>query len=79
MLADVDLVFSVLRGDCQDILDEFDDFLTSWSLRGPRRNRFPQAAAAQRGVTVTNRSDTEDLVMLKHFGPGNPDAKGLTK
>ncbi len=40
---------------------------------------FVSAAAAQRGVTVTNRSDTEDLVMLKHFGPGNPDAKGLTK
>ena len=40
---------------------------------------FVSAAAAQRGVTVTNRSDTEDLVMLKHFGPGNPDAKGLVK
>jgi hypothetical protein len=39
---------------------------------------FVSAASAQRGVTVTNRSDTEDLVMLKHFGPGNPDAKGLT-
>ena len=38
---------------------------------------FVSAAAAQRGVTVSNRSDTEDLVMLKHFGPGNPDAKGL--
>ena len=40
---------------------------------------FVSAAAARRGVTVTNRSDTEDLVMLKHFGPGNPDAKGLEK
>jgi hypothetical protein len=35
---------------------------------------FVTAAAARRGVTITNRSDTEDLVMLKHFGPGNPDA-----
>jgi hypothetical protein len=35
---------------------------------------FVTAAAASRGVTVTNRSDKEDLVMLKHFGPGNPDA-----
>ncbi len=35
---------------------------------------FVTAAAAARGVTVTNRSDKENLVMLKHFGPGNPDA-----
>jgi hypothetical protein len=40
---------------------------------------FITAAAANRGVTVTNRSDREDLVMLKHFGPGNPDAKGLVQ
>jgi hypothetical protein len=40
---------------------------------------FVTAAAANRGVTVTNRSGKEDLVMLKHFGPGNPDAKGLKK
>ena len=40
---------------------------------------FVTAAAARRGVTVTNRSDTEDLVMLKHFGPGNPDLKGVNK
>jgi hypothetical protein len=40
---------------------------------------FVTAAAAQRGVVVTNRSDKENLVMLKHFGPGNPDAKGLRK
>ncbi len=38
---------------------------------------FVTAAAAQRGVSITNRSETEDLVMLKHFGPGNPEAKGL--
>jgi len=40
---------------------------------------FVTAAAAQRGVVVKNRSDKEDLVMLKHFGPGNPDANGLRK
>jgi hypothetical protein len=34
---------------------------------------FVTASAASAGVTVTNRSDKEDLVMLKHFGPGNPD------
>jgi hypothetical protein len=35
---------------------------------------FVSAAAAQNGVAITNKSDTEKLVMLKHFGPGNPDA-----
>lgn len=35
---------------------------------------FVTASAAGRGVVVTNRSDKENLVMLKHFGPGNPDA-----
>jgi len=39
---------------------------------------FVTAAAAGRGVNVANRSDKEDLVMLKHFGPGNPDAKALS-
>ncbi len=40
---------------------------------------FVTAGAAGRGVLVRNRSDRENLVMLKHFGPGNPDAQGLTK
>jgi hypothetical protein len=40
---------------------------------------FVTAASARRGVKITNRSDTEDLVMLKHFGPGNPDAKGVAQ
>ena len=40
---------------------------------------FVTAAAAGRGVTVTNSSETEDLVMLKHFGPGNPDAAQFIK
>ena len=35
---------------------------------------FVTAAAAAAGVRVENRSDTDNLVMLKHFGPGNPDA-----
>ena len=38
-----------------------------------RHGRRPRST----GVTITNRSDTENLVMLKHFGPGNPDAKSL--
>jgi hypothetical protein len=35
---------------------------------------FVSAEAAQKGVRITNKSDREDLVMLKHFGPGNPQA-----
>jgi hypothetical protein len=40
---------------------------------------FVTAAAAKQGVEVTNRSDKENLVMLKHFGPGNPDAASFIK
>ncbi|MBM3745200.1 MAG: hypothetical protein FJW34_05340 [Acidobacteria bacterium] len=40
---------------------------------------FVTVGAAQAGVTVTNRSDSENLVLLKHFGPGNPDAKPLVR
>lgn len=38
---------------------------------------FVTAAAAQEGVAVTNGSNVENLVLLKHFGPGNPDAAPL--
>ncbi|HZT37543.1 MAG TPA: hypothetical protein VFA28_06565 [Bryobacteraceae bacterium] len=38
---------------------------------------FVTAAAAREGVRVANASKTEPLVMLKHFGPGNPDAEPL--
>jgi hypothetical protein len=39
---------------------------------------FVTAGAAKAGVVVRNRSDRENLVMLKHFGPGNPDVEELT-
>jgi hypothetical protein len=35
---------------------------------------FVSAAAAAAGVRIENRSDSDPLVILKHFGPGNPDA-----
>jgi hypothetical protein len=35
---------------------------------------FVTAETAAAGVTVENRSDSDPLVILKHFGPGNPDA-----
>jgi hypothetical protein len=34
---------------------------------------FVTAATAKEGVVIRNRSDRESLVMLKHFGPGNPE------
>src|SRR5260370_20590419 len=35
---------------------------------------FVTAGSAANGVVITNRSDAEDLMLLKHFSPGNPDA-----
>jgi hypothetical protein len=36
---------------------------------------FVSAGAAAAGVTITNPSKSDPIVMLKHFGPGNPDLK----
>ena len=38
---------------------------------------FVSETAARTGVRIDNRSDTDPLVILKHFGPGNPDAERL--
>jgi hypothetical protein len=38
---------------------------------------FVSADAAKNGVKITNSSQTEPLVMLKCFGPGNPDVQVL--
>ena len=40
---------------------------------------FVTAAAAAEGVRITNSSPDEKLVMLKHFGPDNPDARPLVR
>ncbi|HEY0264810.1 MAG TPA: hypothetical protein VGC07_09830 [Granulicella sp.] len=40
---------------------------------------FVTAGAARGGVVIENRSESDPLVILKHFGPGNPDAKPLEK
>jgi hypothetical protein len=40
---------------------------------------FVTADAAARGVVIRNSSDTDNLVMLKHFGPGNLDAAALIR
>ena len=54
----------------------------AWDIETPTLIRFGQLtndeffvseAAAKSGVTITNPSKTDPIVMLKHFGPGNPD------
>ena len=59
-----------------------------WDIETPTMIRFGQLthdeyfvseAAAKAGVTITNPSQTDPIVMLKHFGPGNAEleASGL--
>ena len=40
---------------------------------------FVSIGAAKAGVRITNASSCENLVMLKHFGPDNPDAARLIR
>lgn len=55
-----------------------------WDIETPALIRYGQLThdeyfvteqAAKEGVTITNHSATDPIVMLKHFGPGNPDLK----
>ena len=40
---------------------------------------FVSAGAAGEGVRIENLSESDPLVMLKHFGPGNPDSADLAR
>lgn len=53
-----------------------------WDIETPSLIRYGQLThdeyfvtekAAKEGVTITNLSSTDPIVMLKHFGPENPD------
>jgi hypothetical protein len=53
-----------------------------WDIETPSLIRYGQLThdeyfvtekAAIEGVTITNKSKTDPIVMLKHFGPENPD------
>lgn len=55
-----------------------------WDIETPALIRYGQLtndeffvteSAANEGVTITNHSSTDPIVMLKHFGPKNPDLK----
>jgi len=54
----------------------------TWDVESPALIRFGELSsdeffvteeAARAGVAISNPSRTEPLVMLKHFGPENPD------
>lgn len=56
----------------------------AWEVETPALIRFGQLtmdeffvteSAARAGVVIANPSRTDPLVMLKHFGPANPDLK----
>jgi hypothetical protein len=53
-----------------------------WDIETPALIRYGQLtndeffvteAAAQAGVVISNPSTTDPIVILKHFGPNNPD------
>lgn len=55
-----------------------------WNIETPSLIRYGQLTndeffisekAAKEGVKIVNESDTDPIVILKHFGPGNPDLK----
>jgi len=55
-----------------------------WDIETPAPIRFGEFTndeffvseqAAREGITIVNHSTTEPLVMLKHFGPDNPELK----
>jgi hypothetical protein len=54
----------------------------AWDIESPALIRYGQLtydeffvseAAAVQGIRITNPSKSDPLVMLKHFGPDNPD------
>jgi hypothetical protein len=56
--------------------------LNDWDIETPTMIRYGQLTndeffvsekAAMEGVTIVNASSTDPIVMLKHFGPANPD------
>ncbi len=58
--------------------------MNDWAIETPSLIRYGQLTndeffvsekAAMAGVTIKNPSTTDSIVMLKHFGPNNPDLK----
>ncbi|MHA1300460.1 MAG: hypothetical protein ACTSO9_13660 [Candidatus Helarchaeota archaeon] len=60
--------------------------LNDWKIETPTLIRYGQLTSdeffvsestAKKGVIIENISENEPIVMLKHFGPGNPDLSDL--
>lgn len=58
--------------------------MNNWKIETPALIRYGQLTndeffisekAAAQGVKIVNESDTDPIVILKHFGPDNPDLK----
>ena len=58
--------------------------MNGWDIESPALIRYGQLTsdeffvseqAARAGVTISNPSRTDPIVMLKHFGPENPDLR----
>jgi hypothetical protein len=56
--------------------------MNQWKIEAPALIRYGQLthdeffvseSAARQGVKIANLSDSDPIVMLKHFGPGNPE------
>ncbi len=56
--------------------------MNNWKIETPSLIRYGQLTndeffiseqVAKEGITISNQSDVEPIVMLKHFGPNNPD------
>ena len=59
-----------------------------WNIETPALIRYGQLTydeyfvsekAANDGVRISNHSLTDPIVMLKHFGPGNPDLNAFMR
>ncbi len=62
--------------------------MSRWDIETPALIRYGQLThdeyfvgieAAKQGVEITNLSQTDPIVMLKHFGPENPDCTLVSK
>jgi len=74
------LIHPRAAGESDEFFEKWVIYSTPCYIETPAKIRFGQltndelfvsATRAREGVTITNRSDKENLVILKHFGPAN--------
>ena len=64
-----------VQGPFRDVLREagFEIVLPAMARQMTEDELFVSAGAAEAGVRIENLSSSDPLVILKHFGPGNPE------